>query len=95
MAEVEVGSVVISKAGRDKGRFMAVIAVDGNYCELVDGRTHRASRPKKKKRMHLQATHSKIEGITDILKSDSADSKIRKILAEIESPIQPQEVDFE
>lgn len=48
------GDVVLSKAGRDKGRaFVVFEVVDSDYVLLVDGRLRTLDRPKKKKRMHL------------------------------------------
>lgn len=55
--ELEKGSVVISKAGRDKGYYLAVmkIADDGVY--VCDGKERPVERPKKKNPIHLAKTH--------------------------------------
>lgn len=38
MMEIGLGSVVLSTAGRDKGRFFIVVEiVDGNYVRIADG----------------------------------------------------------
>lgn len=48
------GDAVMSLAGRDKGRPMAVIAtVDGKYALVCDGRKRRLEAPKRKKIRHL------------------------------------------
>lgn len=55
--ELKTGSVVISKAGRDKGYFLAVskITEDGVY--VCDGKERPVERPKKKNPLHLTVTH--------------------------------------
>jgi large subunit ribosomal protein L14e len=50
----EIGSVVVSKAGRDKGRSLLVVGLaDETNLLVADGALRKISRPKKKKRMHL------------------------------------------
>ena len=55
------GQIVISKRGRDKGKAMVIIAVDGEYVYLVDGRIRPLARPKKKKVKHIQLTNSVVD----------------------------------
>lgn len=50
-----LGRVVVSRAGRDRGRaFLIVGVVDEAHVLLSDGATRRLARPKKKKLMHLR-----------------------------------------
>ena len=56
MIEFSVGQIVISKAGRDKGDVFIVYNIDGDYLYLVDGKSRRLERPKKKKIRHIQPT---------------------------------------
>lgn len=56
MSEVKIGCAALSKAGRDKGRFFAVVGVDGEYALLADGMLRKLEKPKRKKLRHLQAT---------------------------------------
>lgn len=65
--EFESGTVVISKAGRDKGYFMAVVGAEGENLLVADGKERPLSRPKKKNPKHLQKTNRKIdlEQLTD------------------------------
>lgn len=54
---IEIGSAVISKAGRDRGRLFLVVAeVDGDFVLVADGGLRRMDRPKKKRRRHLKPT---------------------------------------
>ena len=55
--ELKVGSVVISKAGRDKGRFLAVMRIEPDGVYVSDGKERPVERPKKKNPVHLQKTH--------------------------------------
>ncbi len=55
--ELKEGSVVKSKAGRDKGRFMVVINFDESHVYVCDGKERPLERPKKKNLRHLQFTN--------------------------------------
>ena len=57
-----IGSIVTSKAGRDKGRTFVVTATEGEeFVMLADGETRRVSRPKKKKLKHLSFEEGRLE----------------------------------
>ncbi len=64
MIELEVGRVVLSTAGRDKGNFFIVLEiVDDKYVKIVDGNIRKLSNPKLKKIKHLKATEIMLEKI--------------------------------
>lgn len=48
-----VGTVIYSKAGRDKGKFMAVVGKTGRGYLVCDGKERPLSRPKLKNEKHL------------------------------------------
>ncbi|MBN1624822.1 MAG: KOW domain-containing RNA-binding protein [Clostridia bacterium] len=52
------GQLVLSKAGRDKGKKFIITAVDkeSGYAHIVDGKLRRVENPKKKKLKHLEVT---------------------------------------
>ena len=52
--EVSVGDLVVSRAGRDKGRPFVVLSAEEGFVYLVDGDLRKLDRPKKKKRMHVK-----------------------------------------
>lgn len=54
--ELERGSVVKSTAGRDGGRFYAVMRVEGRDVYIADGKLRRVEAPKSKNRAHLALT---------------------------------------
>jgi ribosomal protein L14E/L6E/L27E len=52
---VEVGRLVKSTAGRDKGRYFLITEIiDENYVHLVDGDLRSKDRPKRKKIKHVK-----------------------------------------
>lgn len=51
------GQIVKSTAGRDKGEFQVVLAVDGKFLVLCDGKSHSIEKPKRKKSMHTAITN--------------------------------------
>ncbi len=53
-AELSIGDLVVSRAGRDKGRPFVVLRAEGEFVYLVDGALRRLEKPKKKKRMHVK-----------------------------------------
>jgi ribosomal protein L14E/L6E/L27E len=78
------GSVVFSKAGRDKGSVFIVISVEGEYAYLSDGRTRKVRKPKKKKLKHVMPVKYKDEVIAGIIASKNAaaldDAVIKKAI---------------
>lgn len=53
--ELSIGQVVLSKAGRDRGKAFVILAGDNNgFVLLVDGSVRRVAKPKRKNVKHLQ-----------------------------------------
>ena len=74
--EITVGTVVFSKAGRDKRKMLLVIKTDGNYAYVCDGDLRKVEKPKKKKLIHLQRTNY----IEPIDSDNLTNSQVRGIL---------------
>lgn len=55
--ELEIGSVVISTAGRDKGYFLVVTEKTQEGVFVCDGKERPLERPKLKNPRHLRVTH--------------------------------------
>ncbi len=51
---MEIGQLVKSLAGRDKGKHYLVTGFDGNFVLLSDGQVRLVTRPKRKNTKHLQ-----------------------------------------
>lgn len=80
---IGIGSVVYSKAGRDKGNCYLVIAADKQgYFLLSDGETRPISRPKRKNLRHFKTKGEELPAIRDKLlaKKQVFDSELRSAL---------------
>lgn len=58
--ELSVGSVVLSKAGRDKSTFLAVVRIDDSGIYVCDGKERPLENPKRKNPIHLSITHYRL-----------------------------------
>ncbi len=56
------GQLVRSKAGRDRNRTFAVMAVEGQMLYLADGGLRGMARPKAKKTRHVAPTATVLQG---------------------------------
>ncbi len=75
-----IGRFVISKAGHDKDKVYVVVAEEGEYLYLSDGRLKISAAPKKKKRKHVQLTNRFVgEDLLSLLENRDAnvDNEIR------------------
>ena len=68
------GSIVRAAAGRDKGGFFVVLATEGSFALIADGKRRKVQSPKRKKLIHLAPTHTVYEG------SIETNPQIKKIL---------------
>jgi ribosomal protein L14E/L6E/L27E len=70
------GSVVKAEAGRDGGRYFAVVDSDEKYCLIADGKSRKLAHPKRKNIKHIRVTNSMID------LNDITDKKLRKFMNE-------------
>ena len=68
------GSVVRAEAGRDGGKFFAVVDADEKYCLIADGKSRKLASPKRKNIKHIRITDSMIN------LNDITDKKLRNML---------------
>ena len=54
LSDFNISDLVISTAGRDKDELFYVIAEEGEYLFLANGKDRPLDRPKRKKRKHVQ-----------------------------------------
>ena len=81
--EIHLGSVVRAKAGRDAGKYFAVVKiVDDMYVYIADGVTRRLSNPKLKKIKHLPVMPQILENISEKLENNQKvfDAELKKAL---------------
>lgn len=63
---LSIGDAVISKRGRDKGGIYAVLAAEGQYVYIADGRHRKIDSAKKKLIKHVQVLDGeKVTGTTN------------------------------
>ena len=76
MAEIARGSLVYSRAGRDKGTLFVVLSLANGYVYLSDGDTRRVENPKKKKLKHINKTNR----VVSLDFENLTNSEVRKAL---------------
>lgn len=59
--------IVKSAAGRDKGKFMVIVSLDGDFAFIADGKERKLASPKKKRIKHIKFTKTVVstDGLTD------------------------------
>ena len=88
----EVGRIVLSKQGRDKGRYMIVVApVDEEFVLVADGGLRKLGRPKRKRMKHLSPKPALAAQIAKGIKEGQSllDSDLRNALAAQGFPLKP------
>ncbi|SET56870.1 hypothetical protein SAMN05660297_02801 [Natronincola peptidivorans] len=65
-SDINIGQVVKSTQGRDKGRFFIVVEIiDKEYIRILDGDIRKIDKPKKKKMKHLVKLNIMSEEVKD------------------------------
>lgn len=85
---IETGSIVVSKAGHDKGRVYIVFAVENKMALIGDGAYRSRNNPKKKRTTHLKKigilknTEQKLDKLAKITDETSQNEIIQKWIME-------------
>ncbi len=81
--EIEKSNIVRSGAGRDKGKLFVVLAVEGEYLLLADGKSRKVESPKRKKRRHVLFVSAEETRLAEKIKSEEkiTNSELRRTLA--------------
>ena len=81
--EIAKSSIVRSDAGRDRGKLFVVLAVEGEYLLLADGKSRKVESPKRKKRRHVLYVASEDNRLSEKIKSEEkiTNSELRRTLA--------------
>ncbi len=77
--DITKGSLVYSRAGRDKGSLFVVLATNGDWVYLADGDLRRAEKPKKKRLKHINKTNI----VAELDFENISDSELRKALTRL------------
>jgi len=83
--EVDKSSLIVSKAGRDKGQLFYVIDTDEQYVYLADGKSRKLEKPKRKKRKHIEQIPRTESRIAEKIRNGEKvlNSELRKELASL------------
>lgn len=90
---LQVGDVVISRAGRDRKRaFVVVGMIDADFVTVADGDCHKLEKPKKKRIKHLDARPEQIPALREALSGGAPvlDATVRKALETLGYRNQPE-----
>ena len=93
MAEIRTADIVLSLTGRDRGQLMLVVAEEGDFLLLANGRARRAENPKRKRRKHVELVQEGCGPAADKIRSSEkiTNSELRKALAAVSGGNQDQE----
>lgn len=82
--DIVKSQIVVSLAGRDKGKLFLILETDGDHVLIADGRGRRQEKPKRKKRKHIQfVSESDSYAAAKIRNGEKVlNSEIRKAIAE-------------
>ena len=91
--EIAKSNIVRSNAGRDKGKLFVVLAVEGEYLLLADGKGRKVESPKRKKRRHVLFVAADDTRLSDKIKSEEkiTNSELRRALAGYHELVQPDQ----
>ena len=91
--EIAKSNIVRSDAGRDQGKLFAVLAVEGEYLLLADGKSRKVEHPKRKKRRHVLFVSAEENRLADKLKRGEkiTNSELRRTLAIFREEVQPDQ----
>ena len=83
MAEIRTADIVLSLTGRDRGQLMLVVAEEGDFLLLANGRARRAENPKRKRRKHVELVQEGSGPAAGKIRSSEkiTNSELRKALA--------------
>lgn len=68
--KIQIGQIVCSTQGRDKGQYYLVLGVNEKSASLVDGKAKKLDNPKKKNLAHLLTTPVTITEIANKIKNN-------------------------
>ena len=91
--EIAKSDIVRSDAGRDKGKLFAVLAVEGEYLLLADGKSRKVESPKRKKRRQVLFVASDDSRLSEKIRSEGkiTNSELRRALAAYRQEVQPDQ----
>ena len=91
--DIARSNIVKSIAGRDAGSLFFVLATEGDFLLLADGKTRPVERPKRKRRKHAALLRADGGVVSQRIRSNESitNSELRKAIAAIRGSDQDQE----
>ena len=91
--DIAKSNIVRSNAGHDKGKLFVVLAVEGEFLLLADGKSRKVESPKRKKRRHVLFVSAEETRLAEKIKSEEkiTNSELRRTLAGCREAIQPDQ----
>ena len=91
--EIAKSNIVRSAAGRDKGELFVVLAVEGEFLLLADGKARKVEHPKRKKRRHVRFVSEEVTQLSERIISNEkiTNSELRRTLAAFRDEVQPDQ----
>ena len=91
--EIAKSNIVRSDAGRDKGKIFIVLAVQGEYLLLADGKSRKVESPKRKKRKHVLFVAADETRVSQKIISNEklTNSELRRTLAAYREEVHPDQ----
>ena len=91
--EIAKSNIVRSDAGRDKGKLFVVLAVEGEFLLLADGKTRKVEHPKRKKHRHVLFVSAEKTQLSEkiIGNEEFTNSELRRTLAAFRDEVQPDQ----
>ena len=91
--EIAQSNIVRSDAGRDCGKLFVVLAVEGEYLLLADGKSRKVESPKRKKRRHVLFVSAEETRLSEKImnKEKFTNSELRRTLAAYREEVHPSQ----
>ena len=91
--DIARSNIVKSIAGRDAGSLFFVLATEGDFLLLADGRRRRVESPKRKRRKHVALVGESHSLVAEKIRSSEkiTNSELRKAIAALSGGNQDQE----
>ena len=91
--DIAKSNIVRSDAGRDKGKLFIVMAVQGEYLLLADGKSRKVESPKRKKRKHVLFVAADETRVSQkIINNEKVtNSELRRTLAAYREEVHPDQ----
>ena len=91
--DIAAFNIVRSVAGRDRGKLFVVLAAEGEYLLLADGKSRKVESPKRKKRRHVLFVAADESRLSERIRGEATitNSELRKTLAVYRKEVYPDQ----